>query len=176
MKLPERDRYTSRQDHLEDELVVFMGGRVAEDLVFGVIANGAHSDLVYATESARRMVREWGMSDVVGPMAWDSHNQVFLGDEMLAARDYSAETARVIDQEVQRILVEQEKRCRDLLTEHRQALDLVARALLEHETIDGAEVTRLLKFAESGATGEPTTAEVAAPKLSEFVEDRTPVD
>jgi cell division protease FtsH len=176
MMLPERDRHTYRQDFVEDELVVSMGGRVAEDLVFGVISSGAHSDLVYATQSARRMVTRWGMSDAVGPMAWDSHDQVFLGDEMLAARDYSDETARVIDKEIQRILVEQEKRCRDLLTKHRQALDLVARALLEHETIDGAEVTRLLKFAESGATGESTTAEVAVPELSEFVEDRTPVD
>ncbi len=176
MMLPEGDRHTYQQDFLEDQIVVSMGGRVAEDLVIGVISSGAHSDLVFATQSARRMVTRWGMSDAVGPMAWDSHNQVFLGDEMLAARDYSDETARVIDKEVQRILVEQEKRCRDLLTEHRHALDLVARALLEHETIDGAEVTRLLKFAESGATGEPTTAEVAAPKLSEFVEDRTPVD
>ena len=176
MTLPEEERHSYGQNYLEDILAMKMGGRVAEDLVFGVIANGAGHDLVTATELARKMVREWGMSDAVGPMAWNSHDQVFLGDEMLAARDYSDETARVIDKEIQRILVEQEKRCRDLLTEHRHALDLVARALLEHETIDGAEVTRLLKFAESGATGEPTTAEVAAPKLSEFVEDRTPVD
>jgi cell division protease FtsH len=176
MQLPEEERHIYRQDYIEDQLVIKMGGQVAEDLVFGVISTGAGHDLVTATELARRMVREWGMSDAVGPMAWSSHNQVFLGDDMLAARDYSDETARIIDKEVQRILVEKEKRCRDLLTEHRQALDLVARALLEHETIDGAEVTRLLKFAGSEATGEPTTPEVAAPELSEFVEDRTPVD
>ena len=122
------------------------------------------------------MVREWGMSDVVGPMAWGSRNQVFLGDEMLAARDYSDETARVIDKEVQRILVEQEKRCRDLLTEHRQALDLVARALLEHETIDGAEVARLVELAESGPAGGPTRTENGASAPAEPVEDRSPVD
>ena len=147
MMLPEEERHTDQQDHLEDDLVVAMGGRVAEDLVFGVISNGAHSDLVHATKSASRMVREWGMSDVVGPMAWSSNNQVFLGDGMLATRDYSDETARVIDKEIQRILVEQEKRCRDLLTKHRQALDLVARALLEQETISGEEVGRLIGIA-----------------------------
>ena len=153
MMLPERDRHTSRQDHLEDELVVMMGGRVAEDLVFGVISNGAHSDLVYATESARRMVREWGMRDGVGPMAWGSSNQVFLGDEMLAARDYSDETARVIDEEVQRILTEQEARCRALLTEQRHSLNLIARALLEHETISGDEVNRLVGLAADPSAG-----------------------
>ena len=179
MMLPERDRHTSLQDHLEDELVVCMGGRVAEDLVFGVLANGAHSDLVYATESARRMVREWGMSDVVGPMAWSNRNQVFLGDEMLAARDYSDETARVIDKEIQRILVEQEKRCRDLLTKHRQALDLVARALLEHETISGDEVDRLIGAAAGGTDptqGNGSSGDTAVTVEPEPAEDPTPVD
>jgi len=109
-------------------------------------------------------------------MAWGSHNQVFLGDEMLAAREYSDETARVIDKEIQRILVEQEKRCRDLLTEHRHALDLVARALLEHETIDGAEVARLVELAGSGPAGGPTGTENGASAPAEPVEDRSPVD
>ena len=153
MTLPEEERHTARQDYLEDELVVMMGGRVAEDLVFGVISNGAHSDLVYATESARRMVREWGMSDVVGPMAWGNRNQVFLGDEMLAARDYSDETARVIDEEVQRILTEQEARCRALLTEQRHSLNLIARALLERETVSGDEVNRLVELAADPSAG-----------------------
>ena len=156
MTLPEEERHTDQQDHLEDELVVMMGGRVAEDLVFGVISNGAHSDLVYATKSASRMVREWGMSDVVGPMAWSSNNQVFLGDGMLATRDYSDETARVIDQEVQRILRSQETRCRDLLNANRAALDLVAQALLEHETISGEEVGRLIEVA-ADPDSEPGT-------------------
>jgi cell division protease FtsH len=160
MTFPEEERHTSRQDYLEDELVVWMGGRVAEDLVFGVVSNGAHSDLVYATESARRMVREWGMSDVVGPMAWSSHNQVFLGNEMLAAREYSDETARVIDEEVQRILTDQEDRCRALLTEHRNALNLIARALLEHETISGEEVGRLIGVA-ADPDSEPETGSEA---------------
>ena len=179
MMLPEEERYSHNQDHLEDRLAVKMGGRVAEDLVFGVLSDGAGNDLVTATELARRMVREWGMSDVVGPMAWSSHNQVFLGDEMLAARDYSDETARVIDEEVQRILTDQEDRCRKLLTSHRHALDLIARALLEHETISGDEVVRLIGAA-AGRTdptqGNGSSGEKAVTAEPEPAEDPTPVD
>ena len=156
MMLPEEERYSHNQDHLEDRLTVKMGGRVAEDLVFGVLSNGAGHDLVTATELARMMVREWGMSDAVGPMAWSSNNQVFLGDGMLATPDYSDETARVIDEEVQRILRSQETRCRNLLNANRAALDLVARALLEHETISGEEVGRLIRVAANPGS-EPET-------------------
>ena len=179
MMLPEEERYSDNQDHLEDRLAVKMGGRVAEDLVFGVLSNGAGHDLVTATELARKMVREWGMSDAVGPMAWGSHNQVFLGDEMLAAREYSDETARVIDKEVQRILCDQEDRCRKLLTDHRNALDLIARALLEHETISGDEVGRLIGAAASGADpaqGNGSSGETAVTVEPEPAEDPTPVD
>ena len=179
MMLPEEERYSHNQDHLEDRLAVKMGGRVAEDLVFGVLSNGAGHDLVTATELARKMVREWGMSDAVGPMAWGSHNQVFLGDEMLAAREYSDETARVIDKEVQRILCDQEDRCRKLLTDHRNALDLIARALLEHETISGDEVGRLIGAAASGADpaqGNGSSGETAVTAEPEPAEDPTPVD
>ena len=164
MQLPEEERHIHRQDYLEDSLVVMMGGRMAEDLVFGVGSTGASNDLVRATEIARKMVREWGMSDQVGPMAWGSQGQVFLGDDLLHTRDYSDDTARVIDEEVQRILTDQEDRCRKLLTDHRNALDLIARSLLEHETISGDEVGRLVKVAAApGSTPAP-------------VEDPTTVD
>ena len=172
MQLPEEERHLYRQDYIEDTLVVRMGGRIAEQMVFGVFSTGASNDLVGATELARKMVREWGMSEQIGPMAWDGQNQVFLGDDLMTSRDYSDETARVIDQEVQRILAQQESRCRDLLAEHRHALDLVARALLEHETIDGAEVARLIELAGSGPAG--TEDDASAP--AEPVEDRSPVD
>jgi cell division protease FtsH len=125
------------------------------------------------------MVREWGMSDVVGPMAWGSHNQVFLGDEMLAGRDYSDVTARVIDEEVQRILCAQEARCRDLLDVNRAALDLVARALLEHETISGNEVDRLIGAAvgrTDPAQGNGSSGETALTVEPEPAEDPTSVD
>jgi cell division protease FtsH len=138
MQLPEEDRHIYRQDYIEDSLVVRMGGRIAEELVFGVISTGANNDLVGATELARKMVREWGMSQRVGPMAWGSQGQVFLGEDLMHTRDYSDDTARVIDEEVERILREAEDRCRQILTDNRKGLDLVARALLEHETIDGS--------------------------------------
>ena len=163
MQLPEEEKHIYRQNYIEDSLTVRMGGRVAEEIVFGVASTGANNDLVGETELARKMVREWGMSDEVGPMAWGNQSQVFLGDDLMAGREYSDETARVIDEEVQKILVKQEMACRKLLDENRNALDLIARALLEHETISGDEVTRLIKAAD----GESNT---------ESVEDAAKVD
>ena len=104
------------------------------------------------------------MSDRIGPMAWGSQNQVFLGDDLMHSRDYSDDTAREIDEEVKRILHDQENRCRSLLSENRNALDLIARALLEHETISGEEVMRLTGLAEntdlsSESSTEPSHAD-----------------
>ena len=160
-QLPVDEKHIYRQDYIEDSLVVRMGGRCAEDLVFGVISTGANNDLVGSTELARKMVSEWGMSSRVGPMAWGSSGEVFLGEDLIHTRNYSDETARVIDEEVERILREQEDRCRETLGEHRHGLDLVARALLEHETIDGSEVTRLITLA--GGTVEPVDGDGARP-------------
>ncbi|MCY3661799.1 MAG: ATP-dependent zinc metalloprotease FtsH [bacterium] len=162
MQLPEQERHIYRQNYIEDSLVVRMGGRIAEELVFGVISTGANDDLVGATQLARKMVREWGMSDRLGPMAWGAHGEVFLGEEIVSAREYSDETARLIDEEVERILRVQEQRCRALLTEHRDALDLVARALLEHETIPGSEVQRLVDLASTNGSAVSRGAAVAA--------------
>jgi cell division protease FtsH len=158
-QLPVEDRHSYDQHYIEDRLCVAMGGRIAEELVFGVVSTGANNDLVVSTELARKMVREWGMSSRIGPMAWGSQGAVFLGDDLMHTRDYSDETARVIDEEVEKILREQEDRCRAVLSEHRNALDLVARALLEHETIDGNEVNRLIELARTGApvTPRPTS-------------------
>ncbi|MDP6697832.1 MAG: ATP-dependent zinc metalloprotease FtsH [Acidimicrobiales bacterium] len=180
MQLPEEERHIYRQDFIEDKLVVNMGGRIAEELVFGVVSTGASSDLVSATELARKMVREWGMSDRVGPMAWGSHNQVFLGEDLMSTRDYSDETATMIDEEVQRILSEGEDRCRALLTENRHSLTLIARALLERETISGEEVNRLVGLSTdtgSGADDEAPADEQAGGSASAVEEPSpTPVD
>ncbi len=157
MQLPEEERHIYRQDYIEDRLVVMLGGRMAEELVFGIGSTGANDDLVRGTEMATKMVREWGMSEVIGPMAWGSQGQVFLGDEMMSTKDYSDDTARVIDKEIQRILRDQETRCRELLTENRNALDLLARQLLEHETISGAEVDRLIDVANAPGPGSTTS-------------------
>ena len=144
-QLPQEDKHSYDQDYLEESIVVAMGGRIAEKLIFGVVSTGANNDLVVSTERARKMVREWGMSDRIGPMAWGSQGQVFLGEDLMGnARDYSDETARVIDEEVEKILRANEQRCEELLTEHRNGLDLVARSLLEHETLHGSEVQRLV--------------------------------
>jgi cell division protease FtsH len=123
-----------------------LGGRVAEHIVFGQQTTGAANDLEVVTGLARRMVREWGMSDKVGPMAWHDQQQVFLGEDLMTGgREYSDDTARTMDEEINRILRVQEQRAIELLNKHRTGLDLVAAALLEHETIDGAEVGRLVQ-------------------------------
>jgi cell division protease FtsH len=157
-QLPAEDRHSYDQDYLEESIIIAMGGRIAERLVFGVVSTGANNDLVVSTERARKMVREWGMSERVGPMAWGSQGQVFLGEDLMSTRDYSDETARIIDEEVELILRHCEQGCHDLLTEHRHSLDLVARALLEHETIQGDEVRRLVRLGNDTATATDNAA------------------
>src|SRR5690606_1200387 len=98
----------------------------------------------------------------VGPMAWGSQGEVFLGEDLVHTRDYSDETARIIDEEVERILREQEERCRETLRANRKGLDLVARALLEHETIDGEEVKRLIALGRDGEGTDGATGDGAA--------------
>ena len=143
--LPE-ERHTYSKAFFEDVICKAMGGRVAEKIVYGHINSGAANDLEQATGIARRMVREWGMSERVGPMAWHGQQQVFLGEDLMTSgREYSDETARMMDEEISRILLEQEVRAHDLLVKHRAGLDLVAEALLEKETIDGQEVAQLVQ-------------------------------
>ncbi|MFP3906205.1 MAG: ATP-dependent zinc metalloprotease FtsH [Acidimicrobiales bacterium] len=161
-QLPEAERHLYRQDYIEESLVVRMGGRVAEELVYGIASTGANNDLVGSTELARKMVREWGMSERVGPMAWGSQGEVFLGEDLMHTRDYSDDTARVIDEEVERILREQENRCREILRENRAGLDLVAKALIEHETIDGDEVIRLIKVGRGEIADDGTSRSAEA--------------
>ncbi len=153
--LPE-ERHTYSREFFEDLICKAMGGRVAEKIVFGHLNSGAANDLEQATSIARRMVREWGMSDKVGPMAWNGQQQVFLGEDLMTSgREYSDSTAKLLDDEISRILHEQEQRAHDLLTKHRKGLELVAEKLLDDETIDGATVGRLVQEAlESPAPSE----------------------
>ena len=157
MQLPMEERHIHPRQHIEDSLCVRMGGRVAELIVYGDLSTGAANDLVGNTELARKMVREWGMSDEIGPMAWGSQGQVFLGEDLMHTRDYSEDTSRVIDDEVERILRAQEERAMEILTLHRGGLDAVAHALLTHESIDGEVVGRLV----DEAYGRPVHAEGA---------------
>ena len=166
MQLPEEDRHIYRTDYILDRLVVMFGGRMAEELVFGIGSTGAADDLMRATALARSMVREWGMSSEIGPMAWGSQNQVFLGEDLMQTRDYSHDTARVIDEEIERILRDQQERCRATLTEYRYGLDLVARALLEHETISGQEVARLIAVSRQvSEAGDSSSGSDAAERV-----------
>jgi cell division protease FtsH len=176
MQLPIEERHIYRQDYIQDMLIVRMGGRMAEELVFDVVSTGANNDLVGATELARKMVREWGMSTRVGPMAWGSQGQVFLGEDLMHTRDYSDDTARVIDEEVERILRQAQESCRTVLTENRNGLDLVARALLEHETIDGTEVSRLLELARAGSTAANPHNGTSVPTSPSGINDAPPVE
>jgi cell division protease FtsH len=169
-QLPVEERHIYKREYIADSLVVRLGGRVAEEIVFGHQSTGASNDLVGNTELARRMVREWGMSDRIGPMAWGSQGAVFLGEDLMHTRDYSDETARVIDEEVERILRDEEERTRKVLTEHRAGLDAVASALLEKETLDGSEVAALVDGAMGHKAGGPRKV-VHADGTEETVEE-----
>ena len=166
-QLPIEEQHAYNKRYIEDMLAVMLGGRVAEEVVFKNVSTGAQDDLVRATEIARKMVREWGMSDRIGPMAWGSQGAVFLGEDLMHTRDYSDETARVIDEEVEAILREQEQRTEATLTKFRPALDSIAKALLESETLDGEDVTRLADAAmgfKAGGARTPVQANgVTAP-------------
>jgi cell division protease FtsH len=144
MQLPMEERHIYPREYIEDSIAVRMGGRVAEMLVYEDLSTGASDDLQRNTELARKMVREWGMSDRVGPMAWGAQGMVFLGEDLMHSRDYSEDTSRVVDEEVGRILREQETRATEIVQQHRLGLEAVAHALLEHETVDGAEIARLI--------------------------------
>ncbi|HVX22230.1 MAG TPA: ATP-dependent zinc metalloprotease FtsH [Acidimicrobiales bacterium] len=147
-QLPDEERQLQQRPHLDDALAVRLGGRASEELVFGVASTGAADDLTSATELAGRMVREWGMSDAIGEMAFGPRGPVFLGEELVHSREYSDETARAIDEEITRMLDAQAARARQVLSEHRAALDAVATALEERESLDGAEVEQLIVDAE----------------------------
>ena len=168
-QLPIEERHIYPRGHIEDSLAVRMGGRAAEMIIYGDLSTGASNDLVGNTELARKMVREWGMSNQVGPMAWGSQGMVFLGEDLLHSRDYSENTSKVIDEEVERILREQEERAVKLLTENKDGLIAVATALLEKETVDGAEVLSLVNAArgvpggDASADGSLAAASAATP-------------
>ena len=171
-QLPEEERHSYSREYLEESIVVAMGGRVAEKLVFNHRSTGASNDLQVSTERARRMVTEFGMSDRVGPRAWGGSAPVFLGEDFGQQREFSEDTSRLIDDEVERMLREGEERCTDLMTEHRHALDLIARGLLEQETISGHEVNRFITLSMNGST--EASAVAPAPPIATAPSATTP--
>jgi cell division protease FtsH len=146
MWLPEEDKYTNRKNELIAGLAVGMGGRVAEEIVFGDVTNGARGDIKTATAIARRMVCEWGMSEKMGMVEYGEHEDyVFLGRDISRARDYSEATAEQIDGEVRKLIDDAYKTAMQTLTTHRQSLEVIAKALLEFETLDGAQIKEIME-------------------------------
>jgi cell division protease FtsH len=147
MRLPERDNYSYHRDKMHANLAVSMGGRVAEELVFGhdKVSSGASSDIQYATSLARDMVTQWGMSEAMGPLQYEERQDGYLGYGMSQRKAMSDETAKKIDAEIRKLVEGGHARATSLLKKHRKQLNLLAEALLEFETLSGDEIAQLLK-------------------------------
>ncbi len=151
LALPVEDkRYATRTELLED-VVFLLGGRVAEDLVLGEISTGARNDLERATKLVRKMIMEYGMSDELGPMTFGHGREelVFLGRDISRDRNYSEQVAASIDREMKRIITEAYERAKEIINQHRDKLELIAKALLEKETLEAADFERLLSTLET---------------------------
>ncbi|HZS44326.1 MAG TPA: ATP-dependent zinc metalloprotease FtsH [Blastocatellia bacterium] len=143
-QLPESDRYTHTRDYIEGQIAIMMGGRIAEEVFLNHVTTGASNDIERATELARKMVCEFGMSSL-GPLTFGKkEEQIFLGREIAQHQDYSEDTAIKIDQEVKRIVTEQYNRARQIIIENQEALVRLAEGLLERESLDGIQIRRLI--------------------------------
>ncbi|MDX2235120.1 MAG: ATP-dependent zinc metalloprotease FtsH [Hyphomonadaceae bacterium] len=146
--LPEADKLSYSKKWCEAKICMSFGGRVAEQIAYGDehLNTGASNDIMQATDLARRMVTEWGMSDVLGPLRYSANEQeVFLGHSVTQRQNISADTAKLIDEEIRRIVTEGERLARQVLTENRDKLELLTNALMEYETLSGEEVDRVLR-------------------------------
>jgi cell division protease FtsH len=145
MQLPEDDKHTYPRQYLINNLAIMMGGRVAEEICLGEMTTGAGNDIERATETARKMVCEWGMSEKMGPLTYGSkEEQVFLGKDFNTQKNFSDETAKLIDLEVKSLVMGGYNTAVDLLTNNRESLEKVSLALLEHETLDLKEITEII--------------------------------
>jgi cell division protease FtsH len=162
-QLPTEERHNYSREQLESRIAVCMGGRIAEDLTFGQITTGAQNDIEQATEMARKMVCEWGMSEALGPLTYGKKEEaIFLGKEFNRHQDYSEATALKIDAEIKRIVSEQYERAQKILIEKRPELVKVAEALLEHEVLDAQQLLKIMA-GESIEVPAPRPAPVPAP-------------
>jgi len=158
MQLPEEDKHTYPRQYLINNLAIMMGGRVAEEICLGEMTTGAGNDIERATETARKMVCEWGMSEKMGPLTYGSkEEQVFLGRDFNAQKNFSDETAKLIDLEVKSLVMGGYNTAVDLLTKNREILEKLSLALLEHETLDFKEISEIIdgKPPESKDDGTP---------------------
>jgi len=162
-QLPLDDRHTYPKDYLMATLAVLLGGRAAEELMFNQYTTGAGNDLERATDLARKMVCNWGMSDELGPITFGKRDEhIFLGREISQPKDFSEETAKTIDLAIKNLVFGSYERAKGLLTSHRAELQTLAQALLEKETLDGQEIGVLLaSFKKPGETPEPEVEEEA---------------
>ena len=175
MWLPLQDKYTQRKSELIDQLVVIMGGRVAEEVVFGDVASGASGDIKQATGIARKMVCEWGMSEALGMVEYGDHQEhVFLARDMGSGRNYSEATAQKIDAEVKRLIYNAYAKATELIIEHRSKLNVIAEALLEFETLDAKHVHEIMELGElRNPPSKPTPPD---PPTSESEPKKRPVE
>jgi cell division protease FtsH len=151
-QLPADDKYNYSRDYLMNRITILLGGRAAEEMVLQQQTTGAGDDLEKATEMARKMVCEWGMSEKLGPLTFGKREEhIFLGREFARHQDYSEETAVLIDAEVKQIVLDSSARARSILEEQLARLHRLARALLEHESLDAEEITRVLAVEPHGA-------------------------
>ncbi len=150
MTLPQEDRYLANRSKFEAELVTMLGGRAAEEVVFHRVTTGASNDLERATDLARKMVMEYGMSDELGPMTFGEREEmVFLGRNIAEHRNYSEAVARKIDAEVRRIINRAHSRALEVVSQHRDLLDKLAQQLIQKETLSEAEIDALLAGASA---------------------------
>ena len=176
MFLPEEDKYTQRKFEMLDHLVVAMGGRVAEEIVFGDVTNGAGGDIKMATDIARKMVCQWGMSEDLGMVEYGDHQEhTFLARDMSTTRSYSEDTAQKIDNEVKRLIDTAYNKAREMLLSHREQLDLIAHALLEYETLDASHIKDLMDDGEMGdPPPSPTPPDFDSPQKLSNKKSETP--
>jgi cell division protease FtsH len=145
-QLPVDDKYNYSKDYLVNRITILLGGRAAEEIVLNQQTTGAGDDLEKATEMARKMICEWGMSDRLGPLTFGKNEEhIFLGREVARAKDYSEATALLIDSEIKRIVMDAASRAKQILQDNIEKLHALARALLERETLDGEEIARILR-------------------------------
>jgi cell division protease FtsH len=149
LSLPGEDQHLVSEVALHEQLAGLMGGRVAEEVVFGHVTSGAENDLKKATQLARRMVTQWGMSDRVGPVTMGENNElVFLGRDLGERRNYSEQMAALIDEEVRRMVEEAREVARKIITERRATLGNLAQKLISDETVEGDELDRMMEPAQ----------------------------
>ncbi|MAY20147.1 MAG: cell division protein FtsH [Erythrobacteraceae bacterium] len=157
MRLPERDSYSYHRDKMHANLAVAMGGRVAEEIIFGhdKVSSGASGDIQYATDLAKNMVTKWGMSDKLGPLQYEQQQEGYLGMGQSARTMAGAETNKLIDAEIKELVEGGLKRATDILTDQEDKLHLLAQALLEYETLTGEEIDQLMKDGTIDRPDEP---------------------